>query len=273
MTFKNATRTVLTSFGTLPHLVRSGVAHVRLALGDGAAQAAVWALSPTGARVRQVACTVSDGVLSFDADVAADPSAATVAYEIVRAPLTAPAVFSVLPDVVSTNDASLAVAVPWMGEGSASATLEVVLDTGVRRTLSLSETGIATISFDGLAPGRSYTATVVATGSNGLVSEPATLVFRTKGLAAPVFATPAADGAAPLVFVGSKLTLNIANAAKGCWYTVYESSDVGGPYVSSKSVQAQADGLLAIEGVDAAPATKFVRVGVGGVQVSAGTGL
>ncbi|MBQ3811171.1 MAG: hypothetical protein II839_10180, partial [Kiritimatiellae bacterium] len=266
-------RTVLTSFGTLPHLMRAGVAHVRLAIGAAAGQVRVWALSPTGARVRQVDCTVAGGVLSFDADVGADLSAATCAYEIVRAPETAPAVFSVRTDLVATNDASIAVAVPWLGEGSATATLEVVLDTGERRTLALSETGIVTVSFDGLAPGRAYTATVVARGSNGLASEPATLVFRTKGLAAPVFATPDADGAAPLVFVGSKLTLNIANAAKGCWYTVYESSDVGGPYVSSKSVQAQADGLLAIEGVDAASATKFVRVGVGGVQVFAGTGL
>ena len=278
MTFKNATRTVLTSFGTLPHLVRSGIAHVRLALGDGAAQAAVWALSPTGARVRQVASTVSGGVLAFDADVAADPSAATVAYEIVRAPRTAPAVFSVLPDVVSTNDASLAVAVPWMGEGSATATLEVVLDTGERRTLPLSETGIATVSFDGLAPGRSYTATVVATGSNGLASEPATLVFRTKGLAAPVFATPAADGVPALAFGGTAaapvLAVSIANAAKGAWYTVYASDAVDGTYAAVTSEQATADGLktLSIPAPASKPA-RFVRVGVSDAEISSGTEL
>ena len=272
MTFKNGSRTVLTSFGTLPHLMRAGVAHVRLAIGA-AGQVRVWALSPTGARVRQVACTVAGGVLSFDADVGADLSAATCAYEIVRAPNTAPAVFSVRTDLVATNDASIAVAVPWLGEGSSSATLEVELDTGARRTVSLSGTGIATVSFAGLAPGRAYTATVVARGSNGLASDPAALVFRTKGLAAPVVGRPAADGVPPISVSGSTMDLSVANAAKGAWYTVYTNDAVSGTYRAAVSLRAESDGLLEFRGIDSDEDVKFVRVGAGDAQVPAGTPL
>ena len=46
----------------------------------------VWALSPTGARLREVPTSfkAATGTLLFTADVAADPAGATYLYEIVR---------------------------------------------------------------------------------------------------------------------------------------------------------------------------------------------
>lgn len=81
-TFEDETRRVLLKWGRLPHLVRAGRAEVSLAIGPGDFK--VYALDTAGARVREVSHTMSeDGVLSFTADVAADPASATFLYEVV----------------------------------------------------------------------------------------------------------------------------------------------------------------------------------------------
>lgn len=84
-TFSNPSRGVLKAWGRLPHLLRAGTAAIRLAVDAGPSVFRVWALDPDGSRRRPVACSVSGGVLSFTADVAADPSCATWLYEIERA--------------------------------------------------------------------------------------------------------------------------------------------------------------------------------------------
>lgn len=80
--YEDETRQMLLRWGKPPHLVRAGVAHLSLALGEGKFK--VYALDTSGARVREVSCRLRRGRLRFDADVAADPANATFLYEITR---------------------------------------------------------------------------------------------------------------------------------------------------------------------------------------------
>lgn len=80
--YADAGKRILLKWGAMPHLMRAGRAEVSLALAEGAWK--VWALSPTGRRVREVPATIRDGRLCFTADVAADPLNATYLYELVR---------------------------------------------------------------------------------------------------------------------------------------------------------------------------------------------
>ena len=79
--YADAGKRILLAWGKGPHLMRAGRAAVSLACAEGAWQ--VWALSPTGRRVREVAATSRDGRLTFTADVAADPANASYLYELV----------------------------------------------------------------------------------------------------------------------------------------------------------------------------------------------
>ena len=80
--YADAGKRILLDWGTLPHLMRAGRAEVSLALADG--DWTVWALAPTGRRLRAVPAVRRDGRLAFTADVAADPAHATYLYELVR---------------------------------------------------------------------------------------------------------------------------------------------------------------------------------------------
>lgn len=66
---------------------------------------------------------------------------------------------------------------------------------------------------------------------------------------------------------------SVANATKGAWYTVYTNDAVSGTYRAAVSLRAEADGLLEFRGISADADVKFVRVGAGDAQVSAGTPL
>jgi len=81
-TFEDATFHVLLKWGHLPHLVRAGRADISLTLGS--SDFTVYAIDTAGRRVREVphARDSATGRLSFTADVAADPAAATFLYEI-----------------------------------------------------------------------------------------------------------------------------------------------------------------------------------------------
>ena len=80
--YADAGKRILLDWGTLPHLMRAGRAEVSLVLADG--DWTVWALAPTGRRLRAVPAVRRDGRLAFTADVAADPAHATYLYELVR---------------------------------------------------------------------------------------------------------------------------------------------------------------------------------------------
>ena len=75
-------------------------------------------------------------------------------------------------------------------------------------------------------------------------------------LAAPVFA---ADGSA-LVFSGTTLSITIANAQSGFYYTLYWAPEPGGPWTLEQSVPATADGNLVFESIDAAAPRRFFKV-------------
>ena len=81
-TFEDATFRVLLKWGHLPHLVRAGRTEISLALRP--ADFTVYALDTAGRRVREVPHTrdLTSGRISFTANVAADPAAATFLYEI-----------------------------------------------------------------------------------------------------------------------------------------------------------------------------------------------
>ena len=83
ITYADDTLTTVLSWGKLPHLMRSGAAHVRLRVASGTFT--VHALASDGERLRAVPATFADGVLSFTADVAVTAEA-TWLYEIVRLP-------------------------------------------------------------------------------------------------------------------------------------------------------------------------------------------
>ena len=78
------TRQTLQDWGSLPHLVRTGQAIVRLRMADPGAFH-VWAVSTGGARVAPVPAHVEDGELVFTADVGIAPNdGAILCYEIAR---------------------------------------------------------------------------------------------------------------------------------------------------------------------------------------------
>ena len=74
-------RKVLFDWGGVPHLMARGRAEVSLALADRPWK--VFALSTGGRRLREVPSAYADGRLSFVADIAAEPEAATFLYEVV----------------------------------------------------------------------------------------------------------------------------------------------------------------------------------------------
>lgn len=77
-------RRTLLDWGRLPHLVRAGKAAIEIRL-KGAGKFKVWALSTSGRRTAVVKSTARGDLLSFDADVAGDPSnGARMLYEIAR---------------------------------------------------------------------------------------------------------------------------------------------------------------------------------------------
>lgn len=81
-TYEDDTMDVLTEWGGLPHLMRNARAKVALALSPGKFE--VFALDGDGSRRKKVPSAVKDGRLVFVADIAADRTAATYLYEIVR---------------------------------------------------------------------------------------------------------------------------------------------------------------------------------------------
>ena len=74
-------RTILLAWGGVPHLMANGEARIALSLAE--RRWKVHALSTGGARRREVPAAFRDGVLSFSADIDADPASATFLYEIV----------------------------------------------------------------------------------------------------------------------------------------------------------------------------------------------
>ena len=83
-TYKDAERKIVLDWGKVPHLVRADKTRIGLQLEPGT-DYCVYALATDGSRLREVKSTLSTcGRLSFAADVAADPEAATFLYEVVR---------------------------------------------------------------------------------------------------------------------------------------------------------------------------------------------
>ena len=78
--FTDGTMSVMLERGHAPMLMRSGRAVVTLAC-DGTA-AHVFALADDGRRLREVPSRLENGRLTFTADIAVDPEAATIFYEI-----------------------------------------------------------------------------------------------------------------------------------------------------------------------------------------------
>ena len=80
--FADFSRTMLLRWGDLPHLMRKGRAGVVLAVAPGDWK--VYALDCAGNRRGEVPSRWKDGRLAFVADVARDPSDATMSYELAR---------------------------------------------------------------------------------------------------------------------------------------------------------------------------------------------
>ena len=80
--FSDESMKVLLKWGGLPHLMRRGRAEVSLTVDDSAFT--VYALDADGSRRNEVPFAYREGKLTFAADVARDPNAATYLYEIVR---------------------------------------------------------------------------------------------------------------------------------------------------------------------------------------------
>lgn len=76
-------RAELTGYGTTPHVARNSRAHVRLAL-DNPGNCKVYRLAFDGSRVAEVPSSVESSALVFTAAVDADPTSATLLYEIAR---------------------------------------------------------------------------------------------------------------------------------------------------------------------------------------------
>ncbi|MBR4172307.1 MAG: hypothetical protein IKR48_11710, partial [Kiritimatiellae bacterium] len=80
--YADSDRTILLAWGGTPHLMKAGKVAVRLSLARPESYR-VYALTTGGTRRFSLPVTASNGVLSFTADVAADPQNATFLYEIV----------------------------------------------------------------------------------------------------------------------------------------------------------------------------------------------
>lgn len=88
-TYKDATRTVVLSWGRPPHLVRRASARIGLAVAKG--RVVVYALDLAGRRVKEVPSARSGkGILSWTADPAQGDASAVLYYEIVRADPSSP---------------------------------------------------------------------------------------------------------------------------------------------------------------------------------------
>lgn len=81
-TFADESRTVLLRWGTMPHLMRKGKADIGISLAPG--DWVVYALDCAGNRRCAMPSAWRDGRLVFCADIARDPSDATMNYELVR---------------------------------------------------------------------------------------------------------------------------------------------------------------------------------------------
>ena len=81
-TYEDDKMSVLTAWGGLPHLMRSGRAKVALSLKAGGFD--VFALDGDGTRRRKVKCAFKEGKLLFAASIGEDADAASYIYEIVR---------------------------------------------------------------------------------------------------------------------------------------------------------------------------------------------
>jgi len=79
--YAEAARQTLLEWGKLPHLVRAGKAVIEIKHESGGTLK-VWALSTSGRRLAEVPSNFLNGVLTFTADVAADPASARMTYEI-----------------------------------------------------------------------------------------------------------------------------------------------------------------------------------------------
>lgn len=82
LSYLDARKTIMDSWGALPHLMRVATAEISLAVGPGVFK--VYALAMDGSRKARVPSRKAGGVLSFTADVAGSGEFATCMYEIVR---------------------------------------------------------------------------------------------------------------------------------------------------------------------------------------------
>ena len=80
-TFASDERKILLAWGRVPHLMATGKARVSLELADRPWK--VYSLTTGGRRRREVPAAYADGRLTFTADIAADPAAASFLYEVV----------------------------------------------------------------------------------------------------------------------------------------------------------------------------------------------
>ena len=80
--FSDKTRTVMTSFGHVPHLMRRGRVDCSLAVTAGTYH--LYALAPNGERAAELPTSLENGRLIFSLDVGSVPGTATCCYEIVR---------------------------------------------------------------------------------------------------------------------------------------------------------------------------------------------
>ncbi|MHB1308602.1 MAG: hypothetical protein ACYC23_16095, partial [Limisphaerales bacterium] len=80
--YREEARQTLLDWGKLPHLVRAGQAEVVMQLAD-ASKHRVWALAPSGRRLKEVPASADAGNLRFVADVTGDTAAgARMLYEV-----------------------------------------------------------------------------------------------------------------------------------------------------------------------------------------------
>lgn len=103
-------------------------------------------------------------------------------------------------------------------------------------------------------PDGSYAFTAGATACTATVAGADTTAVA--GLSPPVFAT---DGTA-LVFSGTTLSITIANAQAGIWYTLYAVDTLGGDWELVDSLQAMTDGDLIFEDIEATAPRRFFKV-------------
>ncbi len=98
-----------------------------------------------------------------------------------------PSLGTVSAGSITQTGATVSVPVTALGTGSSSVTVKVIVN-GVSKTQTLSSAGTAALAFTGLSAGTQYTASVTATGSNGL-SATKSVVFTTTANAKPTLGT------------------------------------------------------------------------------------